>query len=268
MRVPEISVAWSCRFDWGFPCNKWYFCEKRKRSGYRHVRPMFHISTGLIKTIIPIQASHIEVQCGATIPVANLSSICWLGTWISNERLSNLEDYYPIQGWHKELNRYLPNFRSHMTLSFLAQSIANLLPPITREIFHLTQLGDDMVGEYTHVALQHPFVSLRTPASEFMRSHRRPALHRCNAHCCKGCRARSFYCHPWSGQSTNLNKSSYSDARVTCRCPKVAMLMHSRLLHGVLLQYVLWFHGRSQIWDSVGINLWEKTCCRSFASAL
>lgn len=114
-----------------------------------------------------------------------------------------------------------------------------LLPPITRDIFNSTQLGDDMVGEDTHVALQHPFVSLRTPASESMRSHRRPALHRCNAHCCKGCRARSFYCHPWSGQSTNLNKSSY--ARVTCRCPKVAMLMHSRLLHGVLLQYVLWF---------------------------
>ena len=112
-----------------------------------------------------------------------------------------------------------------MTLSFLAQAIANLLPPITPEIFNLTQLGDDLVGEYTHVALQHPFLWLHTPASEFMRSHRRPALHRCNAHCCKGCRARSFYCHPWSGQSTNLNKSSYSYARVRCRCLKVAMVI-------------------------------------------
>ena len=32
--------------------------------------------------------------------------------------------------------------------------------------------------------------------------------------------------------------------------------------------YVLWFQGRSQIWNIVGINSWKKTCCRSFASVL
>ncbi len=67
-----------------------------------------------------------------------------------------------------------------------------------------------------------PFCFAWHAASEFMRSHRLPALHRCNAHCCKGCRARSFYCHPWSGQSTNLGKNRY--ARVTCRCQKVVLV--------------------------------------------
>lgn len=166
--------------------------------------------------------------------------------------LSSLEVYNPIQGWHKELSR------SHMTLSFLAQAKSkNHQVQITfchwSHVKHF-QLDPTLGWQYAHVALQHPFLWLRTPASEFMRSHRRLALHRCNAHCCKGCRARSFYCHPWSGQSTNLNKSSYSYARVRCRCPKVAMLMHSRLLRGD----VLWFQGRSQTWDIVGINLWKK----------
>lgn len=46
-----------------------------------HVRPMSHISTGLIKTIIPIQASHIEVQCGATIPVATIQSRVGTNNW-------------------------------------------------------------------------------------------------------------------------------------------------------------------------------------------
>ena len=41
-----------------------------------------------------------------------------------------------------------------MKLSFLAQAKA--------KIFNLTQLGDDIVDEYMHVALQHPFVSLGT----------------------------------------------------------------------------------------------------------